>query len=262
MSAEPDASALGILGRKPDPLRYGNTDASAPTEVPAIIRALTPDHVRVLDVGCGSGGQTCAINQGKNNDVIAVEPDPLRAAAAHSLGLKVYQGLFDQQFVASCGSFDVIVLADVLEHVPDPGQILALARDCLRAGGSVIISVPNVAHWTVRFRLLFGRFDYADGGIMDATHLRWFTRKTLLALVENAGFRVARIACSAGLWMSEYNSRPLNLIPRRIRSRAVLLLLRALPGLMACQYVVQVIAPDDATLREPPSTIGAQGVSG
>ncbi len=242
MRVAPDASALGILGRKPDPLRYGAGDASVAVEVPAIIRALTPDNVRVLDVGCGCGGQTCAINQGKNNDVVAIEPDPLRAAAARSLGLDVHEGVFDQHFVAGCGTFDVIVLADVLEHVADPGEMLALARGCLRAGGSVIISVPNVAHWTVRFRLLLGRFDYADGGIMDATHLRWYTRKTLLALVRNAGFEVAHIGCSAGLWMSEYNNRPLNLIPQRLRRRAVLLLLRAFPGLMACQYVVQLQA--------------------
>ncbi len=242
MSAEPDASALGILGRTPDPLRYGGGGASDPAEVPGIIRALTPDNVRVLDVGCGIGGQTFAINLGKTNDVVAVEPDPLRAAAAASLGLNVYQGVFNQQFVAGFGSFDVIVLADVLEHLTDPGETLALVRRCLRAGGSVIISVPNVAHWTVRLRLLLGRFDYADGGIMDATHLRWFTRKSLLALVENAGFKVAYLGCSAGLWMAEYNSRPLNLVPARIRRGAVLLLLRAFPGLMACQYVVQVRA--------------------
>jgi SAM-dependent methyltransferase len=242
VSAEPDASALGLLGRKPDPLRYGGGDASAPTEVPGIIRALMPDNVRVLDVGCGTGGQTCAINHGKNNDVVAVEPDALRAAAAASLGLNVYHGVFDEQFVAGCGTFDVTILADVLEHVADPARMLALVRGCLRDGGSVFISVPNVAHWTVRFRLLLGRFDYADGGIMDATHLRWYTRESLVALVENAGFNVARIDCSAGLWMAEYNSRPLNLIPQRIRRRAVLLLLRAFPGLMACQYVVQVQA--------------------
>lgn len=248
-ASAPDASAVGILGRKPDPLRYGGGDASDRTDVPGIIRALTPEHVRVLDVGCGTGGQTCAINHGKNNDVVAVEPDPLRAAAALSLGLNVYQGVFNQQFVASCGTFDVIVFADVLEHLADPAQMLALARACLRSGGSVIISVPNVAHWTVRLRLLLGRFDYADGGIMDATHLRWFTRKGLLALVHNAGFQVTLVGCSAGLWMSEYHSRPLNLVPQRIRSRAVLLLLRAFPGLMACQYVVQVQAQAQALQR-------------
>jgi methionine biosynthesis protein MetW len=242
MSANPDASSLGILGRQPDPLRYGGGDASDPAETPGIIRALMPDNVRVLDVGCGTGRQTCAINEGKNNDVVGVEPDPLRAAAARSRGLNVYEGVFNDPFVAAFGTFDVIILADVLEHVADPAQMLALVRGCLRARGSVIISVPNVAHWTVRFRLLLGRFDYADGGIMDATHLRWYTRKSLLSLLHNAGFDVASIGCSAGLWMSEYNSRPLNLIPRRIRSMAVLLLLRLFPGLMACQYVVQMHA--------------------
>ncbi len=244
MTADPDASGLGILGRAPDPLRYGGGDASSPTEAPGIIRALMPHDVRVLDVGCGTGGQTCAINRDKNNDVVGIEPDPVRAAAARGLGLNIYQGVFDQQFVATYGTFDVIVLADVLEHVADPAQMLALVRGCLRPGGSVIISVPNVAHWTVRSRLLFGRFQYAEGGIMDATHLRWYTRSTLLALLQHAGFTVVRIECSAGLWMAEYNARPLNLIPRLVRTRIVLLLLRLFPGLMACQYVMQMYATD------------------
>lgn len=246
MSTSPDSSALGILGRAVDPLRYGGGDASAPAEVPGIIRTLIPGNVRLLDVGCGTGGQACAINQGKNNEIVAVEPDPLRAAAARSNGLNVYEGFFDDHFVACFGSFDVIVLADVLEHVADPAQMLALVRGCLRPGGSVIVSVPNVAHWTVRLRLLLGKFEYTEGGIMDSTHLRWYTRKSLLSLVKNAGFAVTQVRCSAGLWMPEYHRRPLNLVPQRIRCGAVMLLLRVLPGLMACQYVVQMHAVERA----------------
>ena len=237
--ANPDSSAPGILGRHPEPLRYGDAAVSSPHEVPGIIRSWMPEHIRVLDVGCGAGGQTAAINAGKHNHVVCVEPDPLRAAAAREKGLHVHAGIFDDRYADSCGTFDRIVFADVLEHVADPGSVLTRARRCLTPGGSVIISVPNVAHWTVRLGLLMGRFDYADGGIMDATHVRWFTRRTLLAVIANAGFEVERVAVSAGLWMSEYNAGVLRLIPRRILARVVLILLRWFPGLMACQYVVQ-----------------------
>jgi SAM-dependent methyltransferase len=236
---DPDASARGLLGRTPDPLRYGDGEASDAFEAPGIIRSLMPDHVRVLDVGCGAGGQTIAINRGKGNDVVCVEPERMRCAAARMHGLTVHEGAFDEHFAAGCGRFDVIIFADVLEHVMDPSVSLGLARGCLNAGGSVIISEPNVAHWSVRLRLLFGNFDYTDGGIMDATHLRWFTRKSLLELLDRAGLEVVHIGCSAGLWMSEYHARPFSFLPQRLRAWAVLRLLRLFPGVMACQYVVQ-----------------------
>jgi SAM-dependent methyltransferase len=235
----PDSSAAGILGRRPEPLRYGDAAGSSRHEVPGIIRSWMPEHIRVLDVGCGAGGQTAEINQGKDNQVVCVEPDRRRAAAAREKGLHVHMAFFDDQFADSCGTFDRIVFADVLEHVVDPGSLLMRARRCLHAGGSVIVSVPNVAHWTVRTGLLIGRFDYADGGIMDATHVRWFTRRTLVAVLRNAGFEVGRVAVSAGLWMSQYNTGVLRLIPRRVLVQAILILLRWFPGLMACQYVMQ-----------------------
>jgi SAM-dependent methyltransferase len=240
MSVDPDSSARGLLGREPDPLRYGEGDALDPFEAPGIIRSLTPDHVRVLDVGCGAGALTVAIHAGKNNEVACVEPDPLRSAAARARGLCVHEGFFDAKFAQGCGTFDVIVFADVLEHLADPSAVLRMARDCLKSRGSLIVSVPNVAHWTVRLRLLLGRFQYADGGIMDATHLRWFTRNTLVSLLQNAGFTAPRIRGSAGMWMPEYHRGPLGLMPLGIRRFAVLVLLRLWPRLLACQWIIAV----------------------
>jgi 2-polyprenyl-3-methyl-5-hydroxy-6-metoxy-1,4-benzoquinol methylase len=150
----------------------------------------------------------------------------------------VLSGFFDEAFIETCGTFDAIVFGDVLEHLADPACVLTLARRCLSPGGVIIVSVPNIAHWTVRLRLLFGRFEYRDGGIMDATHLRWFTRKTLLAMLAHAGLEATEVGASVGLWMSEYHMKPLTLLPLRARRVLLLLLLRAFPGLMACQYVV------------------------
>ncbi len=81
---------------------------------------------------------------------------------------------------------------DVLEHLPDPERALAAARRLLRPGGRLFVSVPNVANLTVRLSLLFGRFEYGDRGIMDRTHLRFFTRKSALRMVRGAGFEVLR----------------------------------------------------------------------
>jgi SAM-dependent methyltransferase len=88
--------------------------------------------------------------------------------------------------------FDSVLLMDVLEHLPDPAPVLAEARRLLRPGGRLFVSVPNVANLTVRLALLFGRFEYGDRGIMDRTHLRFFTRKSALRMLRNAGFEVVR----------------------------------------------------------------------
>lgn len=88
--------------------------------------------------------------------------------------------------------FDTVVAADILEHLSQPERILAEAADYLRPDGRVIVSVPNVAFLPVRLMLLAGRFTYARRGIMDSTHLRFFTRSSLKRLAEQQGYRVER----------------------------------------------------------------------
>jgi len=84
------------------------------------------------------------------------------------------------------------VAADVLEHVREPGDLLAEARDRLAPGGVIAVSVPNFAHWYPRLRVLSGRFDYDRRGILDAGHVRFFTRASFERLVERNGLRVRR----------------------------------------------------------------------
>ncbi len=86
--------------------------------------------------------------------------------------------------------FDVIVAGDVLEHLPRPEELLAALKPLLAAGGTLLVSLPNVANVTVRAALLFGRFAYAPRGILDRTHLRFFTRASGRALLEENGYRV------------------------------------------------------------------------
>lgn len=88
---------------------------------------------------------------------------------------------------------DVIVLADVLEHLRSPARALGLVRAALRDDGHVFISVPNIANITVRLGLLFGIFEYRDRGILDHTHLRFYTVRTIRREVENAGFRILAV---------------------------------------------------------------------
>lgn len=88
--------------------------------------------------------------------------------------------------------FDKILLLDVLEHLPHPEEILQRAAQLLKPNGQLIVSTPNVANITVRMLLLAGKFDYQDRGILDKTHLRFYTRKTIVALLGNSGLDISR----------------------------------------------------------------------
>jgi len=92
---------------------------------------------------------------------------------------------------------DAIVLADILEHLRDPKAMLALVRSSLADDGLLFVSVPNIANVTVRLGLLFGVFEYRDRGILDHTHLRFYTKRTIIREIENAGFRIVAIRGSS-----------------------------------------------------------------
>ena len=92
---------------------------------------------------------------------------------------------------------DAIVLADVLEHLRDAPAILALVKESLARDGKLLVSVPNIANITVRIGLLFGVFEYRDRGILDNTHLRFYTLRTIRRELENAGFRIVTIRGSS-----------------------------------------------------------------
>lgn len=245
VAASPDTHADGLLAGRAAPMRYdiqlGDVEGDEVHEVAGIIRTWMPTGVRVLDIGCGTGAVTLKVNRGKGNSVLAVEIDPTRAAIAEARDLEVFRGALDSDLLARRGPFDVIMLTDVLEHLPAPAHMLDLAREGLAEGGMILASVPNVAHWTVRLKLLLGRFDYKDSGIMDATHLRWFTGTSFVAFFERQNFRVVSVTAAPGTWNGVYRRGPFKLLPERLRHALVRVLTRALPGLFGCQIVVKAV---------------------
>lgn len=146
----------------------------------------------LLDVGCARGHLASAL-QTNGWVVTGVEPSASDAALARRSGVDVVEGGAEEALRDMTGVFDVVVFADVLEHMTNPEEVLRLGVALLSPGGRVVISVPNIAHVTVRASLLLGRFNYADRGIMDRTHMRFFTRRSLLALLESAGLGLVRM---------------------------------------------------------------------
>lgn len=237
----PDQSAADFLSVQPDPLRY-DWHTNDPSEVAGMIAAQIPRNACVLDVGCGTGSLSKIIMESRSAQLTGIEPDTERATAAMKRGINVVAGFFDKQAIMNMEEFDAVVFADVLEHLPDPSVALGLAYKVLKPNGMVVASVPNIAHWTVRWNLLCGRFDYEACGIMDATHLRWFTESTIRVLFERNGYRVESHLVTAGLAMPVYSRFPWSFIrPRRLRAPLVRWLSRAMPRLFGCQHVIRAV---------------------
>jgi len=151
------------------------------------IRALPPG-LRLLDLGAAGGHLGRAVRD-RCAYLAGVEPDP-------SLPEEARAGYDDwrRTDAAAAGEwsapFDVVVCADLLEHLPRPEALLERIRVWLRPGGTLLVSVPNVANVTVRASLLAGRFSYSDRGILDRTHVHFYTRRSARALLTDAGFRL------------------------------------------------------------------------
>ncbi len=134
--------------------------------------------------------------------------------------------------------FDIIVLGDVIEHLPDPADLLDRVRGLLRPSGQVFLSVPNVGHWYPRARVALGLFGYDRRGILDRTHLRFFSRRSLRRLVTSAGFDVLE---------ERHTGLPLGVVAEGVERRSVLRsvdagLVRARPELFAYQFVLRLAA--------------------
>ena len=147
------------------------------------------EPVRILDVGTASG-YLGKIWRGGGHYVAGIEFDPAAAEKARQ-----YYDSFQVADIESFAfpyrrEFDYIVFADVLEHLRDPAAVLERCIPALKESGKIIISVPNIANWVIRLSLLLGKFDYMDRGILDRTHLRFFTLRTLKLLMSEVSCQV------------------------------------------------------------------------
>jgi 2-polyprenyl-3-methyl-5-hydroxy-6-metoxy-1,4-benzoquinol methylase len=150
---------------------------------------------RALDVGAADGFLAELLTR-QGWQVTALERDAAQAAKARGRCHEVIVADLDQAAPRLEGSFDAIVYGDVLEHLSDPLPVLVELDRTLAADGRVIVSVPNVAHVWVRLSLAIGRWDYADRGILDRTHLRFFTKRTLAAFLRDAGLGVEELVAT------------------------------------------------------------------
>lgn len=156
----------------------------------------------VLDLGCGRARLGLEIER-LGFRVTGVDGNPAACATARTRISEVVEidlarhGQIDAALRGR--QFDWLLAADILEHIADPLSALSSYRRFLKPGGRVIVSLPNVAVWDNRLRVLLGRFDYIDSGVLDRTHLRFFTFRTARQLVIEAGFEPLRIEWEPGI---------------------------------------------------------------
>ena len=155
---------------------------------------LLPATVRtLLDVGGGEGGFARAFADQRGGDALLVEPSAAAARAAPHPRVRVVQGRIQDADASLHGTFDAASLLDVLEHVEEPRELLQAVRPFIRPGGHLLVSVPNVGHWSVVRDLAQGRFDYLPVGVLCATHLRFFTERSLRELLHDTGFETVEL---------------------------------------------------------------------
>jgi SAM-dependent methyltransferase len=147
------------------------------------------EPVRILDAGTASG-YLGKVWRGDGHYIAGIEFDAATGEKARQYYDAFEVANLENYAFPARHEFDYIVFADVLEHLRDPAAVLRKCIPCLKESGKIIISVPNIANWIVRLSLLFGKFDYMDKGILDRTHLRFFTSRSLKLLMKEVSCEV------------------------------------------------------------------------
>ena len=195
-----------------------------------------PAQNKILDVGTASG-TLARMCQNNSLRLFGVEPNPEWARIATPLYEKIWVGYIDDIGDELLKGYNAVVLGDVLEHLSTPETVLQKLAAFQGSNSVFMISVPNIANLWVRLNLLFGRFDYTDRGILDKTHLRFFTRKTLITMLKNVGLEIVSI---------QVTPIPLELVskffvstPGKFLHAAFARLTSLFPTLLGYQFIVE-----------------------
>jgi 2-polyprenyl-3-methyl-5-hydroxy-6-metoxy-1,4-benzoquinol methylase len=196
----------------------------APT---GLLEIMTPSPKRVLDVGCFCGG-TGRWLKARFSDVHVVGIEVLAAAAAQARG--VYDRVIEAPIEAvdfelegvAAGSLDAIVAADVLEHLVNPWAALQRLRPLLAPGGAIFVSLPNVRNLNVLLRLASGEWRYVGAGILDVSHLRFFTRTQAIEMLNETGWKVEEVRSNPTHKFSQPS--PVGVLRRCAQSKRILFL--------------------------------------
>ena len=197
------------------------------------------DGKRVLEVGCATGyvGEHLARHQGCRVHGVEYVAEAAERARGRGCYAQVLTGdIQDPAAVAGLepGGFDFVLFGDVLEHLTAPEKALRNVAPLLAPGGHVLICVPSIIHWSLRWRILRGRFEYTDTGPLDRTHVHFFTPQTARDLVRGEGFRIVQEGGVVWLPSAAYK------LPAGVRGALERTLARLSPDLVYGQALLDV----------------------
>jgi SAM-dependent methyltransferase len=225
----------GQIGRVDEPYGFKPDGTSSHGRILAMMEGRSP--CRVLDVGCGPGWLAQALRD-RGHHVVGVDMvayDGVDQRTDHFICADLDAGL-----PTDTGEpFDVVIAADVLEHVRDSERLLRDLVSRLADGGVVLASVPNISHWYPRTRIALGFFGYDQRGILDRTHLRFFTRRSFVQLVGRTGLTVNSTR-HTGLPFDAVGLGGRSGIAGRVARKVDALLVQAWPTMFAYQFVFEL----------------------
>lgn len=179
----------------------------SPHDAHAIILRQIPSDSSILDVGCATGYLGRYLVEKNGCTVDGIEYDFEAGKIAQKYYRKVWVGSAeDDELVSKIHEcYDVVMCPAILEHLVHPDLVLKHFHRFIKPSGFLLVSLPNTAHWSLRWGLLCGRWDYTEYGLLDRTHLRFYTLKTAKKLIENADYRIKHVAWSnVGVGPLEY----------------------------------------------------------
>lgn len=178
------------------------------------ISLLIEDANQVLDIGCGNGMLSRIVQvHGKNAAVDGVEPNPVAAEIAAKYCRKVFNSTVDVADV-DYSKYNWVVAADVLEHFVDPQLFLQSLVSKMAPNAKLAVSLPNVSFGSIRISLLNGKFEYVDSGLLEKTHLRFFTRELALRMFESVGLNCSEeVHLRRNFWETEVDLSTMDKIP-------------------------------------------------
>jgi 2-polyprenyl-3-methyl-5-hydroxy-6-metoxy-1,4-benzoquinol methylase len=180
--------------------RFGKNGEYYNREREDVIECLAGAHGKILEIGCANGFLGRRLRElGRVDEIVGVELFASAAEEAMPFYDKIVIGDIETLSLNYKWHFDYIVFADVLEHLRDPWRILEKSHEWLNGDGEIVLSLPNIRYWRVlRDLILKGEWEYQDAGILDITHLRFFTRKAAVKILRDAGFVDVRYRMKIG----------------------------------------------------------------
>lgn len=161
---------------------------------PDLLSMLPKDSKRLIEIGCSSGALAREYKQINSNCFftgVEIDFEYTKLAGRHcDVVLNMDIETANDNFYQSRTGEDCWIFGDTLEHLKDPWLVLSKIRKIIPINGCIIACIPNAQHWSIQTRLNSGEFRYEDSGLLDRTHLRWFTRKTIIEMFLSAGFQI------------------------------------------------------------------------